>query len=278
MKNTSRGLSLAAVIVAAVNVIAAIGHFLVAQSSQWLAIGTLIFAVSTFPLALVLRCSFRKAHRFRWTGLLCMIALAGALFVSDTVAEVLLKIGTSPTVPNLEWVDMVMVYSILTAFAAGALTFTAAFLDAMNTLRHLRDGKEPLNLSVKVFWTDIVVGTLCLVAFLASFANNRNVVKLIIIGIYLVSLIVSQMRSDRFDEMALENYRHAKAKTMDILLIILMGGFATALLAETLFPDLKCIPALISGQASDYLMRIILVFYGLQSLIKGLIFRKLEAS
>lgn len=281
MKNASRGLSLAAVIVSAVNLVVALLHFLVAQSSQWAAIGQLIFGVGLFPLALVLRCSLKKQNRFRWTGLVCMVVLAGVLFVSDLVAEILYKTGMNAAVVNLPWVDMVMVYSFISAIAAGGLTFSAAFLDAMNTFSHLRDSKEPLGLSTKVFWSDIMVGAFFLTAFVASFGGDHPVARLVrllsLIGAYLVALVMSRIRSDRFDEMAQENYRHAKSKTLDILNMILLGCFGTCLIAEAVFSDFLTTYRTTVGWTSDRLIQFIFLYFGLQNIIKGLIFRKLEA-
>lgn len=282
MKNASRGLSLAAIIVSAINLLLAFGHLLIVQSSQWQAIGVLIFAMGLLPLSLVLHSSLKKERRFRWTGLICLGILLALFFVSDTVAEILWKTQPSSMVENPTWVDMVMLYSLLTSFAAGGLFLAAAFLDAISSVSHLRGTKEPLGLSTKVFWTDIIVGIFCLIAFIACFAGDHPIARLVrllsLIGVYFVSLVMACIPSDRFDEMAQENYRQAKAKTLDILSMILLGGVGTCLIAEALFSNLFTIPRITADWASDHLVQFIVLYFGLQNIIKGLIFRKLEAN
>lgn len=281
MKTASRGLSLAAVIVAAVNLVASLTHFLVAQSSQWMAIGQLIFAVGLFPLALVLRCALRKETHFRWNGLICMGVLAALFFTGDTVAEILLKNKVSATVENLPWVDMIMVNSFLCTIAAGGLTFTAAFLDAIHSLGCSRDTKDPLRLSTKVFWTDIIVGALWCLASISGFVHKNIVTFLVsifsLVGALIIVAVMHRIRSEQFDEMAEANYRHAKAKTLDITGCIILGSCAIFIILDRFLSNISPNLNPYAVFSSDNIYKIVWFVLGLQSIIKGLIFRKLEA-
>lgn len=281
MKNASRGLSLAAVIVSGVSLAAALAHMLFALSSRWMAVSVLVFALGMLPVSIVLRCYLRKESHFRWIGLICGGIIAGLFFVSDTLAEILLKNQAASTVENPGWVDMIMVYSFLTAFASFGLTISACILDATHSLGSSRDTKDPLRLSTKVFWTDIIVGALWCLASISGFVHKNTVAFLVsissLVGALIIIIVMHRIRSEQFDEMAEANYRHAKAKTLDISGCIILASCAIFIFLDrflsNISPDLN--PYAIFS--SDNIYKIIWFVLGLQSIIKGLIFRKLEA-
>lgn len=97
-----------------------------------------------------------------------------------------------------------------------------------------------------------------------------------------LSWVMLNIKSDRFDEMALANYQAAKAKTLDIFCLIL-GGIC--LIALIFVPNFEMISkwSLFLNNCSklaldDFWVGIAFCIVGLPSIIKGLIFRKLEAA
>lgn len=247
MKTASRGLSLAAVIVSGVSLVSAIAHIVFALSSRWMAVGILIFTLGMLPIALVLRYHLWKENHFRWIGLVCGGIIAGLFFVSDTLAEILLRNQAASTVENPGWVDMIMVYSFLSAFTSFGLTISACILDTIQSLGSSRDTKDPLRLSTKVFWTDIIVGALWCLVSICGFVHKNTVAFLVrissLIGVIIIVAVMYRIRSEQFDEMAEANYRHAKAKTLDITGCIILGSYAIFLLLDrflsNISPDLN---------------------------------------
>lgn len=282
MKNASRGLSLAAVIVSSVSLTAALTHMIFALSSRWMAVAVLVFALGMLPVSIVLRCHLRKETHSRWIGLICVAIIAGLFFVSDTLAEILLKNQAAATMENPLWVSLVMVYSFLSALASFALTLTASLLDAIDSISEIRDNKNPLRLFTKIFWSDIIVGILWSLAGIAGFAPKNTFTFLVAnfsrLGAIIIISIMRRIRSEQFDEMAEANYRHAKAKTLDIMCCIIAGSYVVFLLLEMIFTNIPLISNPGDLHTSDYLYNFIWFFLGLQSIIKGIIFRKLEAS
>lgn len=135
-----------------------------------------------------------------------------------------------------------------------------------------------ISLSTKIFWTQIVQGILgLLIAVTGLLRENwlldtvHLILMLTVIG---VMIVMSRVRSDDFDEMALANQQQAKAKTLDILIYIFLGISMTALVPP--LPEL--LPGLLAKQELfNLVMASVWLVIGLQSLISGLIFRKLEA-
>lgn len=281
MKTASRGLSLAAVIVSGVSLVSAIAHIVFALSSRWMAVGILVYAFGMLPIALVLRYHLRKENHFRWIGLVCAVIIAGLLFVSDTLAEILLRNQAASSVENPGWVDMIMVYSFLSAFASFGLTISACILDAIHSLGSSRDTKDPLRLSTKFFWTDIIVGALWCLAGISGCVHKNTVAFLVSISSWVGALIIVtvmyRIRSEQFDEMAEANYRHAKAKTLDFTGCIILGSGAIFLLLDRFLSNISPNLNPYAIFSSDNIFNIVWFVLGLQSIIKGLIFRKLEA-
>lgn len=137
----------------------------------------------------------------------------------------------------------------------------------------MKKARKSLSLPTKVFWERIVVGVLWLCIWCLGFFRHIPVIDGIhlillfaVVGLQLVMLIFP---GDPYDEMALDNLKTAKAKTLDILSILFLFFMGAWSVLDNHLPELAA--KLIS-------LELIFLFMGIQGLISGLIFRKLEAS
>ena len=94
-----------------------------------------------------------------------------------------------------------------------------------------------------------------------------HVLALLILPINIIYIALAKRENS--DEMAEENLNMAKAKTLDIMQVLFgVGGIAALLLCEVAEMD---------WDWSKMILAVVFVVVGVQNLVSGLIFRKLEA-
>jgi hypothetical protein len=100
---------------------------------------------------------------------------------------------------------------------------------------------------------------------------------LLLLAALVLSVVISKVPTDDFDEMALANRQQAKAKTPDIRTYSLIGVALTAFVLSAYFPT--ALSGLLTGTDHfDLVMCFLFLAVGLKCMITGLIFRKLEAN
>lgn len=133
-------------------------------------------------------------------------------------------------------------------------------------------------LSTKFFWDQLCQGfnlfAIAGIQFIHSLWGKATLM-LVMLGLLGLTIFLSELHTDKFDEMALANQQQAKAKTLDIMKFVLVGIPLALLVLSDLSPNL--LPRLL-GHLKFYELSIGLVglILGLQSIMTGLIFRKLE--
>lgn len=133
-------------------------------------------------------------------------------------------------------------------------------------------------LSTKFFWDQLCQGLNLFAISGIQFIHSswgKAMLMLVMLGLLGLTIFLSELHTDKFDEMALANQQQAKAKTLDIMRFVLVGIPLALLVLSDLSPNL--LPRLLE-HLKFYELSIGLVglILGLQSIMTGLIFRKLE--
>ena len=132
---------------------------------------------------------------------------------------------------------------------------------------------KTLSISTKAFLGKIVLGFLMIVIAITKMFDGLiwEIVSILFLMLVIGILVVlSKMKSEEDDEMSLFNYKEAQSKVSDIMFILLLSIaiLGPDILSETDTSNIN-LPAVLGS-----------VFYfivGVQNILTGVIFRKLEA-
>lgn len=138
-----------------------------------------------------------------------------------------------------------------------------------------------MSLSTKVFWKKIILGILWLLAAVTGLFRNVRLLDFVhllsLLSALVLNIAIFRFPADNFDEMAHANQQQAKAKALDILTYCLIGIALTVFMLSSYFPA-QMSQLMIGTDHLDLMVGFIFLILGLNSLITGLIFRKLEAN
>ena len=133
--------------------------------------------------------------------------------------------------------------------------------------------KEPLSIGRQMFWSKIFVGCLWIAyAMLGLFDNIICDVLSVVALVGAVAVLVVFMRIDleEDDEMAHHNYVQAKAKTTDVMHIVFCGSSILSAVIVVLLKKLGI-------ENNAWIPNCFFLLMGIQNIVTGLIFQKLEA-
>lgn len=137
----------------------------------------------------------------------------------------------------------------------------------------MKQTSKQLSIAQQVFWGSIVVGILWIIIGITDMFNNTpaKIIHIILL-LSTVAIVIFLMRAncEGQDEMSDYNYMKAKARTRDLMHYVFCGA---AIVSALTFGLLK-------HAAIDWpqvIVGIIFILMGIQDLITGIVFRRLEA-
>lgn len=137
----------------------------------------------------------------------------------------------------------------------------------------MKKEKTPMSISTHSFWSSIVIGILWISAGITDMFEGivMNIIHiLLLIGGIVILVVVMRANREEDDEMSDYNYMKAKAKTRDLMHIVYC---CAAIISALVFGLLQ--------NADIYWAQVIsglfFILMGIQDLITGIVFRRLEA-
>ncbi len=278
MKKTTRILSLIAMVTATASLILTLLVYLLSQAFCDAAMEFPLETVLFMPVLLLVAGSLfftGKAEKHSLPQVISLLLLSLTLVISDLTWVSGL---TDLPVDLSESVRGMYFFGWLLSLVSSILCLISAVFRVMLYLSDPR--RNPVNLEQKNFWGNIVGGTAILLAGLTGFFDRFEVVQILSVLFALIglSLWVWQMKvkSDCVDEMAQYNFDKAKAQTLNIIMVIFAGGAITAgILWDSEVSWFRWLMDRV--EVITVVESCVFLFLGLNSILTGMIFRKLEA-
>lgn len=139
--------------------------------------------------------------------------------------------------------------------------------------------KKPLSISSKMLWGGIIIG-IFRVAFgiIGCFesVDIRFIATLFLVLSAVIQVVLFMVKSEEDDEMSESYLKEAKSMASDISNIIILC-LITVLLIASVFVDTKEITKRLSADILNLAIHVPFIFIGINNIMTGVIFRKLEA-
>ena len=137
----------------------------------------------------------------------------------------------------------------------------------------MKKEKTPMSISTQSFWSSIVIGILWIGVGITDMFDGLvvNIVHAVLLASTIIVMVaIMKAKREEDDEMSDYNYMKAKAKTRDLMHFVYCGSAIVSALVFGLLQNADIYWAqVISG--------LFFILMGIQDLITGIVFRRLEA-